>query len=118
MLLELLWKHSFARSPPTAEVRPLFICYFWCLFVFVGLGFKLQSWRPPPEENPTNGLRMIYTPTTLAMDPDLQFKEQLDFLADPFTFSREQLSVFVRTLNEKVDGSTNETQESEDDEDE
>ncbi|KZS88384.1 hypothetical protein SISNIDRAFT_490182 [Sistotremastrum niveocremeum HHB9708] len=80
------------------------------------LGFKLQSFTPPAAENPTNMPRMIYTPTTLAMETDLQFKQQLDFLSEPFTFSREQLSVFVRTLNEKVDGSA--TQESDVDDDE
>ena len=69
-----------------------------------GLGFKLKTFQHAVEGEPSGVPRVIYMPTTLAMEQDQEFIQQLDFLTESFSFARDQLYVFLKTLNDRVSG--------------
>jgi hypothetical protein len=43
-----------------------------------------------------------YLPTSLDNEPDETLAQQLDFLSEPFTFARDQLDIFFRTLADRL----------------
>ncbi|KDQ07060.1 hypothetical protein BOTBODRAFT_39109 [Botryobasidium botryosum FD-172 SS1] len=77
------------------------------------LNFSLKSFfhptpTTPGPSNPHAGTllvhQMMYEPLELEKERDQEFLENLDFLREPFTFERKQLSVFLVTLTQKLKG--------------
>lgn len=45
----------------------------------------------------------------LEKEPDRAFIERLDFLANPFTFAKDQIDVFAKTMLEKLQSQNEES---------
>jgi hypothetical protein len=82
-------------------------------YVLSGLSFKLrQGYEPKPtlqgEPKSKNDLQesLQYTPLELEKETE-EFVKSLGFLNNPFTFEREQLALFLRTLHDVVSGDGN-----------
>lgn len=58
---------------------------------------------------------VFYTPLEL-QNESKEFRESLEFLGDNFTFERDQLSLFVRTLHEYISGEGKDAQNEDDEE--
>lgn len=54
--------------------------------------------------------KVIYTPFDLEKE-STSFIDQLDFLAKPFTFEREQMQVFSQTLTSHLEGNAGDDNE-------
>jgi hypothetical protein len=57
--------------------------------------------RTPPPDKPDHN-QCKYIPKGLDQETDESFIERLDFLRDPFTFAKDQLDVFFKTLTERL----------------
>ena len=87
------------------------VCYNTLLSKFlskIGLTFKLRQCfdpRPDLQEKPKNtndfAESLQYTPLLLEGESE-EFIDSLGFLNSPFTFERDQLALFLRTLHDVV----------------
>ncbi|KAH9928473.1 uncharacterized protein BXZ73DRAFT_48442, partial [Epithele typhae] len=86
-------------------------CRLICSATLTALNFVLRNMYGRPDNMPVNQrvsrdelvLKVKYVPNDLDKeDPDIV--ERLDFFKDPFMFARDQMTVFLRTLNETVQG--------------
>ncbi len=77
---------------------------FHCIYGYcIGVAFTLRNTFPSksdPDSDP-NEQSIHYTPDDLDKEPP-DFVDKLGFLNQPFTFSRQQLSLFLRTLNDNI----------------
>lgn len=81
------------------------------------MAFTLRTTSPSrndPDSDP-NEQSIHYAPDDLDKEPP-EFVDRLGFLNKPFTFSRHQLSLFLRTLNDNLKEALVDEDEEEDDE--
>lgn len=78
--------------------------------VDIAISFTLRLCREPPtefKEVVENERQLVetvhYVPQNLDKESS-QFRESLEFLNTTFTFERSQLSLFIRTLHERISG--------------
>ncbi|KIJ26441.1 hypothetical protein M422DRAFT_272489, partial [Sphaerobolus stellatus SS14] len=67
----------------------------------LGLSFTLRCFEDMDEETGQSEKKVVYTPLGLEKESE-EFVEQLDFLAGPFTFSRDQMPVFLDTVRKRL----------------
>jgi hypothetical protein len=86
---------------------------FTQFFTSPGLSFKLrQCYEPKADQQgePKSKADLVeslqYTPLELERETE-GFVESLGFLNNPFTFERDQLALFLRTLHDVVSGDGN-----------
>ncbi|KAM6500328.1 hypothetical protein JOM56_003342 [Amanita muscaria] len=70
---------------------------------------------PSPSESESKNQSIYYVPEELDKEPP-DFVEKLEFLNQPFTFSRKQLSIFSRTLYDRLKEACGVDDQQEDDE--
>ena len=81
------------------------------MFSFLGLNFTLRLCHEPPDasEPPESADQLVpsanYVPLELDKEPP-DFVERLGFLGSPFTFGREQLPLFLRTIYNNIGDAT------------
>lgn len=71
------------------------------------LNFQLRMYWDPSEATEKAGKEAYveqckYIPVDLDKEPDKAFLARLDFLSEPFTFAKDQLDVFAKTLADRL----------------
>lgn len=95
-----------AKGPNPSETPPRFTnrCHLTSL---LGIQFTLRhTWAAADEDTPvtsTNDLKakMEYIPVNLENESD-EFRAKLEFFKTPFLFERDQMHVFMKTMNERL----------------
>lgn len=64
----------------------------------------------PPSSRDQLEAKCQFWPMNLEMETP-EFREKLDFFADSFVFSREQMGIFIKTLTEKLVATTTESED-------
>lgn len=93
------------------------------VYNFLGISFNLRlcyDLKPGAQEPVTSMDQLAQSVQYIPLDLDKEspeFRESLGFLGENFTFERDQLSLFVRTLYDYISGDDGDNGEKADDDD-